>query len=364
MAPHLFQKRLIDGFRKCDGVDLTVINVPPIGSFPMHYKKILSPKAVSGGDVQIGFINIPFFKYKFQAKAILREIRKAGNLNNDCEIIFYGLHEPFLRVANTIKNEYPNVQITMIQTDAVPGRNGMLKSKRAARVGDKLVKLAHKVDRFILLSEQLACPLEVGDRPYLLVECIANANQPKSTEKEYSENIFLYTGTTHREYGIVEFVDAFEHLPEATLWICGSGNSDNYIRNKMKKCENIKHFGVLNQKEVATLRDRCDFLINPRRPSGTYTKYSFPSKTAEYMMSGKPTVMYRLEAIPKEYDCYLTYLVEVSPDKIAYELRDIICSDYTKFKVKGHNARQFMLNQKTGGIQARRIYDFLNKTTI
>ncbi len=362
MAPHLFQKKLIDGFCVCDNVDLTVINVPPIGSFPMHYKKLFSPRVREEKHTQIGYINLPRLKYKHQARRLQRELKKRVGKNEACEIIFYSFHEPFLAVAKTVKEKYPQVHTTLIQTEAIPGRGGTVTSKKAIRKGNRWVRKAHNVDRFILLSQEAAGPVEIGKRPHILAECMADAAQPCSAEKTVSQNIFLYAGSTQKMYGFRELVDAFEYLPEAELWICGHGDADAYIREKAKTCQNIKHFGMLNQQEVADLRDKCDFLINPRRPTGTYTKYSFPSKTAEYMMSGKPTVMYRLEAIPAEYDEYLTYLTESAPEKMADELRDIIRADYGGLKEKGRRARQFMLDHKTGAAQAKRICDFLSET--
>ena len=96
--------------------------------------------------------------------------------------------------------------------------------------------------------------------------------------------------------------------------------------------DNIKFFGFIKHEEVEKLQNECDFLINPRRPSGTYTKYSFPSKTVEYMLTAKPVIMYKLEAIPDEYDGYLNYLTADTAEKIAEELKQIFEKDFQDFK--------------------------------
>ena len=41
MAPHIFQENLLMGFANRRDVSLKVIHVPPIGSYPIHYKKAL-----------------------------------------------------------------------------------------------------------------------------------------------------------------------------------------------------------------------------------------------------------------------------------------------------------------------------------
>ena len=38
--------------------------------------------------------------------------------------------------------------------------------------------------------------------------------------------------------------------------------------------------------------------VNPRQNNEEFTKYSFPSKTMEYLASGVPVVAYKLDGIP------------------------------------------------------------------
>ena len=61
----------------------------------------------------------------------------------------------------------------------------------------------------------------------------------------------------------------------------------------------------------------CAVLVNPRPNNEEYTKYSFPSKDIEYLSSGKPTVAFLLDGMPK---CYQDFLYVVDPN------RDISCA--------------------------------------
>ena len=45
--------------------------------------------------------------------------------------------------------------------------------------------------------------------------------------------------------------------------------------------------------------------MNPRSADAEYTKYSFPSKTIEYLATGVPVVMNRLPGIPEEYEYFV-----------------------------------------------------------
>ena len=76
----------------------------------------------------------------------------------------------------------------------------------------------------------------------------------------------------------------------------------------LKSHANIRYFGFVSHERALELQAKAALLINPRSPKGVFTRYSFPSKTLEYMRSGKPVVCHRLEGIPEEYDPYLQYI--------------------------------------------------------
>ena len=360
MAPHLFQTNLIKGFESAKDVALTVYNVPPVGSFPTHYKRLFMPKVKWGKDnVQPSFLNLPWIKRVIQTRklyALLRKKLKSCD-TKDTAILMYHTFEPFLRCAKKVKRKFPDVEISLIMTDPVPGRDDRAKlmSPRAVKKGDRLVSLAKSCDSFVLLTEHMTAPIEVGDRPYTVVECICNESQAPANPTDGKKSICLYTGTVDEEYGIKDFVKAFLEIQNAELWICGGGDSADYLRRISEEHEHIKFCGFVDQARVSEMRNACDFLINPRRPSGTYTKYSFPSKTAEYMMTEKPVIMYKLEGIPDEYDEYLNYLTAETPSGIQAELENIFASDYTELRAKAQRARRFMLEQKTSAKQAERI---------
>lgn len=360
IATHTFQENLINGI--LDLNNLSVINVPPIGSFPIHYKKPYIRKKHWGvNNVEIGFINLPWIKHAEQARRIYSEVLNKLVKGKKNHILVYSLYEPFLIVVNKLKRKGFDIHVCLIQTDAIAGRNGMSKymTKRSVKEGNRLVSLAKVCDSFVILTKYIAEPLEIGERPYKVIECICNNDQKKNKPKEEVRNICLYTGSIEKAYGICNLVDAFKEIPSAELWICGVGDAEDYIREACSQYHNIRYLGFVSKERVDELRDQCDFLINPRRPDGTYTLYSFPSKTAEYLMSGKPTVMYKLEGIPDDYDQYINYLGKDDIEDIVDELQKIFTEDYGKLKNKAEHAREYMMREKNRNVQARRIVDFL-----
>ena len=57
--------------------------------------------------------------------------------------------------------------------------------------------------------------------------------------------------------------------------------------------------------------------VNPRPGAADFTRYSFPSKTLEYLDAGKPVLAYRNDGIPPEYDEHLLYISDPGPVAMA-----------------------------------------------
>lgn len=363
MAPHKFQTNLIRGIDEQEGINLSVINVPPTGSFPANNKKLFSKQYRWGRDnQQISYINLPWIKHKIQEKKLYKCVKGKIKQSRATFLMVYSLYEPFLKVARSVKKENPEIHVCVIHTDAVPGRDDMDKymTKAAKRRGDRAIKLLRCAESFILLSKNLVDPMEVAERPYLILECICDEKQ-QLAKKAKRKDVFLYTGEVSREFGLCELAKAFQQTPDLQLWICGDGDARNEIQELCTQTGNIRYFGYVAPEKIKTLQDECAYLINPRRPSGTYTKYSFPSKTAEYMMTGKPVIMYKLEAIPDEYDQYVNYLTEDTPQGIAKEIQSIKNLDYESLLRKAQNGREHMLCNRSANQAGKIVVNFLQR---
>ena len=232
---------------------------------------------------------------------------------------------------------------------------------KAKRQGDRLVAKAKAMDSFVVLTEHLAQTIEAGERPYDIVECICDAGQKEAAKTRGERNRVLYSGTLEKEYGILDVAEAFTHIPDAEFWVYGLGNAAAELEKLSEEHKNVKYFGFADQAVIAQARDQSDYLINPRRPTGTFTKYSFPSKTAEYMVSGKPVIMYKLEGVPDEYDGYLNYLTAETSIGIADELKTIFEKDYDALAEKAKMGRVFAIENKCAKKQAEKIIALITR---
>ena len=173
----------------------------------------------------------------------------------------------------------------------------------------------------------------------------------------------LYTGRLNRRYGLELLLQAMKELhdPDIELWLCGSGEMEEEIRAYAAQDPRIRFFGFLPHVEAVQLQKKATVLVNPRTNQGEYTKYSFPSKTMEYMASGRPVMMFRLDGIPGEYDPFLTYIPEESAASVRDTVESLRKLSPSELDEMGARGREFVLKNKNRNVQMRRVLDFIHK---
>ena len=146
------------------------------------------------------------------------------------------------------------------------------------------------------------------------------------------------------------------------LKLCGHGDLVPQIKRVCLSDIRIEYLGFLNKDDLADLQQNVDILINTRSPEDEYTKYSFPSKTMEYLASGTPVLMYKLPGIPEEYDKYLNYVngpaaedIQNSIEKLIEELINGRASN------KARDAREYVAQFKNYKAQGKKVLDLLKK---
>lgn len=368
-APNVYQWNLLRGLRENVQNDIHVINVLPVGTWRGSYKKLYLPDQSWQEDglvgYEIGSVNLPFIKQLQRICKTRRILKKIADENS--EIIIYSAYMPFLKAVYRLPK---NIKVTAIITDLPEfydlGKASVIRKFLRAQQNKLIYKYLERIDRFVVLTKQMCIPLKVGERPWLCIEGICD-NKPINSKTEKltgDKHVIFYSGTLHYQYGIKTLLDAFELIEErdVELWICGGGEAANDIKQLSQKDDRIKFYGFCTQAEVAELRERATILVNPRTNDGEYTKYSFPSKTMEYMASGKPVVMYKLDGIPDEYDEYLFY---INPTYNQVEgLKKVVenvLNNYEASLVKASQAQKFVIENKNNEVQSKKIIDFIYK---
>ena len=355
-AVNTFQWNLLDGFY-ANGQQVKIINALPVGTFPRLYKKLFlkSGEWGDGQNYEIGCINLPFIRQYQRYRKAKKQIKKS----EDKKILIYSAYEPFLKAAYKLDKSY---QVTVVITDLPEyydlGKSSNLKKWLRKRNNKKIYQYLKRVDKFVILTEQMTEPLHIGERPYAVVEGIANG-EPSAAEQAEKKSI-LYTGTLHRQFGILTMLEAFALVedPDAELWICGGGDAEVQVAEAAKADNRIKFFGFVTKDTVAELQKKAFMLINPRQNEGEYTKYSFPSKTMEYMLSGKPVLMYKLDGVPDEYDPYLNYIQGNSAEDMKNAIVKLFGSEKEAVERAGA-AAEFVSQNKGSAVQAKKVIELM-----
>lgn len=364
-AVNTYQLTLIDGLNKNLKKPVDIINVLPVGTWPKNYNKFkLDTKEWSyneSNNREIGSINIPFIKQIVRAIKIKKLLRK---LEDDQDIIIYSTYMPFLNAIYKLDKKH---KVTLIVTD-LPEYYDLCKTNRIKKnlrnINNKFIyKYLERVDNFVLLTDAMKYPLKVGNRPYVVIEGIAHENKVFIESKNTDSKVILYTGTLNYKFGIKKLLDAFHLIDKSNyeLWICGSGEAEKDIKYLSNIDKRIRYLGYVTKEEIFKLQQKATLLINPRSNEGEYTKYSFPSKTMEYMASGKPVLMYKLDGIPDEYDDYVYYVCDNSVETLKDKIIEICEKNDLERYEFGLRAKKFILEEKNNNIQARKIIDMIGR---
>lgn len=376
IAANVFQTNIINGIELYINGPVTILSSKFLGSFPklykemfIHSKKFNHTNIPGHTDFDIGFLNLPCIKHYSRFIHLKKYIRSILNScsNEKVYVIGYSMSYAIVESLLYAKKVNKNVTSCLIVPD-LPEYMG-LGSKRdfmfqiLKKVNiKKMYSQIKKIDSFVVLTKYMYSALQVN-RPYTVVEGIASAEKDrniifKKTEKKQ----IVYTGTLNIKYGVCELVDAFCRIndDELELVICGKGEGEAYIRNKMSEDYRIKYLGIVDNQMVQKIQSQAYLLVNPRNNNEEYTKFSFPSKTMEYMASGRPVLMYKLAGIPNEYDEYLLY---VKNNDLEQSMRDAVYMDEQKLELLGIKGKKFVLENKNEKSQASKIVNMLRNIT-
>lgn len=368
-----YQRAFIEGIDATlkDGESLSILNALPVGVYPKHYKKLVIKKRMHGSRIQeIGCINLPWVKQKGRKHRATRALLEwLGKSSENRTVLLYTLYLPFMQAIAAAKQKYPDLKASIIVTDLPnelglsSGRSGILKGIEQA-IGERQMALAGAFDSYVLLTKPMAEALHIQNKRHVIIEglilpddqIIVNGNRGEQSRKSV-----LYAGTLNKELGIPALLEAFKSMPEYDLWLCGRGDMDEGIKKIANAHPNIHYYGFVSQKEALQLQANATLLINPRTPEGAFTRYSFPSKTLEYLRSGKPVICYQLEGIPSDYDAYLFYVKEASAEGIALTVREVIALPQSELLKRGVDGRNYVLNAKNPSVQCARMLDMLRQ---
>ncbi|MCB7070221.1 glycosyltransferase [Caldibacillus sp. 210928-DFI.2.22] len=371
---HKFNWNLIKGLELCDTFKYTYISARPVSDYPYYPRKKFRSHnwKIKIFDKSINIIEIPFIntsilkiitRFFSGMYYIFKEYNKEKNKGG---IIVYSVHVPFMLLGYLISRIY-SIDYIAIWTDPPSvqiERDSFLKAKLRSIELYISKFLMRKASKVIALTKYLAEDF-APQKPYLVIEGIIDENEmnwTRSRKISSSEIKIVYTGSLSKRYGIKNIVEGFlmNKNENLVLEIYGRGDFEEDLKQICLVNNKVVYKGFISQKEVLNVQREADFLINARSPEEEYVKYSFPSKTLEYMLSGTPLITTMLPGIPEEYRNYVLVLEDNNPKTICQMLENIVKMGKEERDQVGLKALEFV-KRKNNINQAKKIIDFLNK---
>ena len=359
---------------KSNYVDVTSISILPVSS-NCYEKVIINRERDSENNINFiypGFLNNKLLRIPTVYFTIFAELLIFLYKNRDTIIITDPLN-PYISNVTRIASTIFNNKCIGIITD-LPMYSSEMKERKESFIRKYLRKLyerfskyeAGRFDGYIFLTESLKDDINISNKPYVIIEgCISSKSITAGTHQKLNNNdkfIILYAGGVYEKYGLNSLVEAFieANLVNAELHIYGEGTYVNRLKEVIKFNQRIKYFGCVLNTELPYIESQANLLVNPRPTNENFTKYSFPSKTLEYMASGTPVLSTRLEGIPKEYDDYIFWIDDETIHGIAKTLIKISNLDTEYLRNYGIKAQKFILENKSSNKQGSKIVKLIN----
>lgn len=219
---------------------------------------------------------------------------------------------------------------------------------------------------YVFLTQAMNDRLNPDGKPYVILEGhadIAMGQVSPSLEEKHKPRVCLYAGGVSRDYGLAELVEGFRlaNLPDTQLHIYGPGDYVPELEQIARQDSRIVYGGMLLSSQVVQREREATLLVNSRPTGEEFVKYSFPSKTMEYMASGTPVLTTDLPGMPPEYHDYVYRIFREDAPGIAQALTQVLCHSDRELLEKGQAARDFVLREKNNVTQAKKILDLLER---
>lgn len=373
-ADHV-SRLFMKGLTYQDNVELEVYNMLPIASWPTGSTCWNIPSIdwnEDGVDIKgIEYCNVLLIRQDSKYKGIKKKFKptlKQWSEEKVC-IVAYGLTTPILQLFKYVKKSNSNIKTCLIVPD-LPQFMNMDGSKiyhwlKAIDI-KKQMRLLQYVDGMVYFSKYMNEHFNLPSHKWMVIEGTVEKKtfeiiKENIVSEEYNKTI-LYSGGIEIAYGIEDLLNSFMLIDDDKyeLQLIGNGSAVNLVEKMQKKDQRIKYLGVMQRKDVIKHQKKATLLVNPRRAGDIFTKYSFPSKTLEYMSSGVPVIMHRLPGIPEEYDNHLEYFTSTDIQVMADEMKCMCERSHEWREARAKDAKEFVLNEKNNKKQVQRLCEFIN----
>ena len=374
---HKLSWGILRGLKKagCSGID--VLSTFPASTYPNNktiFFRLIKWMNIDGNEnIILPYINILILKHisKFIVGLIYLCRWNVRNRNMKKTILLYGSNSSLLYSAIIVSQIF-RIKIIGVLTDppgiSLPDEGVVTRFFR--KIDRQLLITAYsRIDGIIALTEALVDRYSFT-KPSMILEGIISEDSVANFSR-YSQKIppkedgavftVLYAGGISEDYGLGLLLESMQFIKKKhfKLKICGWGPMVAAVEEYSCADNRIEYLGNLAQKELTLQMLQASVLINPRPSKDNFTELSFPSKTIEYLASGKPVLCTRLKGIPEDYYQYLVAIEDETPAGIAAAINKLRKKPEEELLRIGNRGKCFVENNKNESRQGKRIHEFI-----
>lgn len=283
-----FHNKMIRTLAKFASIE--VFSLRPFSKTRCRIEKLRAEEKKSGS-ICYHYLKVPINPF-LRSLSFLSQTKKlmknSKDFNLDDAIILTDTINPrTMKVANAIGKKY-SIPVIGVCTDSPSNITG---TRRSFTVN--LLNQSKDLDGYISLTKSLEELFNPHDKPSFIFEGLVE-DKPVVYQLP-KRSYFFFGGALLPRYGINELINAFKNLPnpDVELIVCGHHFNVKDIHERIKDDKRISFLGVMPVEDVLHFESGAIANINPRPFSEDLDRFSIPSKTLEYLYSGRPTISVR-----------------------------------------------------------------------
>lgn len=275
---------------------------------------------------------------------------------------------PVVAIPTRIVAQKNHIPVGAVVTD-IPSLTTSIKGRKESLLKSIFLQLYQKIadrdllkyDFYITLTESLNEVANKKRKPYCIVEGFADSKDVDISSVH--ENYIMYAGGVYEKFGVKTLVEAFVKLnrKDIELWIFGEGPYASQISKITEKYPNVIYKGCVSTEEIVSIEKNALLLVNPRPTNEEFSKYSFPSKTMEYLLSGTPVASTRLPGIPNEYFNVMYGFKGDDVKSIMKGLEEILNVSDEQRLVIGRKGHDYVFQEKNNIVMAKKVVNLIEK---
>lgn len=250
-----------------------------------------------------------------------------------------------------------------LATNMKQRKDNLLKSLGLALIQKLNTDTLRNYDGFVSLTQSINEVVNPeGMKPETVVEGSVDSKIEYKEKQRNNTPVVVYAGGVYAKYGVKTLVEAFTNIKHsAELHIYGDGSYVEELKTISREHPNVCYKGMASLEEIVEIESKATLLVNPRPSNEEFSKYSFPSKTLEYMASGTPLLSTKLSGIPSDYFNYIYAIEDETVVGIKSALDEVLSQSEEERFSRGKAAFDFVKREKTNVQQGQRIVKFIRE---